>query len=466
MKKRCNLGILLISLLLILGMTSCGNKDSEESTVTTTETNATTNTKGTAADTNGTATETNGTTTETSAIISLTLASSETALPTSGILQEQAKEFEKETGIHIEFETFPDAQWRDVLKTRLTDGTAPDIFVVDSDPFSLYDRIRPDINCIDLTQEEFVSRMDTSVIPAISYEDKVYGITFSGKKIWVYSYRKDIFDSLNLTIPTTYEELKIVCQTLKDNGITPMWEATSSGWHQVLPLFESGPLYASQVPNLYEKLNTNQYNIRNIDSLYTIIQQLNEFAQLGFYGDDYLGNNMDDEQAKFIAGDFAMTLEGIGWPGQLITEHPEMEGKVGIFLMPWADNRIVGINPAANALFGNKNSQYSDEILQFFRFLAQHDQLQNRLDGDPNALEICWPEIKPKYPSEFTTYLNQFESGVVMQAGVSYIDAQWMDVGKDIEQMYAGLMTPEDVLEQIYVRREKLAILSDDSYWK
>jgi raffinose/stachyose/melibiose transport system substrate-binding protein len=132
--------------------------------------------------------------------VTLILEHHESALPKSGIVEALALDFEKETGIHIEFKMVPDAQWRDLLKAELTDGSAPDIFAVDSDPFSLYEKIRPDINCIDLSSQEFVSRMDPSVLPAISYQDKVYGITFLGKKIWVYSYNKAIFKELGLIL--------------------------------------------------------------------------------------------------------------------------------------------------------------------------------------------------------------------------------------------------------------------------
>lgn len=398
--------------------------------------------------------------------ITLTFEHHESALPKSGIVELLAQDFEKETGIHIEFETVPDAQWRDLLKAQLSDGSAPDIFAVDSDPFSLYERIRPDVNCIDLSSEEFVSRMDNSVLSAISYNSKVYGITFSGKKIWVYAYNKQIFEDLGLQIPTSYEELKNVCQTIKDAGITPMWQVPASSWHQVLPLFEIGPYYQSKAPDLYDKLNKNEFNIKDIPDLQKVINEINEFSDLGFYGNDYFGNSVGGDKEQFVQGKIAMTLEGIGWPSELISEYPEMDGKIGIFIMPWADNQIVGINPASNAFYGNANSKHKDEILQFFRFLAEHDNLQKRQDGDPNAFEICWPEIESRYPKEYTDYLNQFDQGYVMQAGVSYVDSQWMEIGEDIEKMYADLMTPQDVLNEISSRRDQLAVMMNDPYWQ
>lgn len=398
--------------------------------------------------------------------VTLVLEHHESALPQSGIVNSLALDFEKETGIHIEFKMVPDANWRDLLKTQLTDGSAPDIFVVDSDPVSLYEKIRPDINCIDLSSEEFVSRMDPSVLPAISYDNKVYGITFYGKKIWVYAYNKQIFKDLNLEIPTTYEELKNVCQTIKDAGIIPMWQVPASSWHQVLPLFEIGPYYLSKDPDLYDELNRNEIDIKDISDLLKVINQINEFADLGFYGDAYLGNTIDGVKEQFVEGKVAMTLQLIGWPSEVIAEYPQMDGNIGIFIMPWADNQIVGINPVSNAFFGNAHSSHKKEILEFFRFMARHDNLQKYLDGDPNSLELCWPEIESNYPKEYADYLAQFETGVVMQSRVSYVDSQWMEIGEDIEKMYADLMTPQDVLNEISIRRKKLAEMMDDPYWK
>ena len=380
-------------------------------------------------------------------------------------MQELAKDFEAETGIKVDFQIVPDAQWRDLLKAKLSSGEAPDIFAADADPLSLYDRVRPDENCVDLTSEEFVSRMDPSVLPSISYEGKTYGITFPGYKVWVYVYNKEIFSKLGLEIPKNYEELKAVAQKIKDSGVTPMWEATQNGWHQVLPLFESGPLYETQTADLYKKLNDNEMKVADIPQLKTIITQMKEFADLGYFGEDYLSNTMESDMQAFAEGKVAMVLEGIGWPGQVAAEYPEMKDNMGIFVMPWGDNQIVGINPASNAYFANSKSEHIEEVLEFFRFLARPENLQKRLDGDPGSLMICWPEIASKFPQEYTDYLGSLESGTVMQVGVKYIDPQWMDVGKDLEAMFTGALSVDDVIASIEQRRADQATLQQDPAW-
>ena len=130
--------------------------------------------------------------------VTLTFGSHQSGLPTSGVVQELAKQFESETGIKIDFQISPDAQWRDLLKVKLDSGEAPDIFCADADPLNLVTRVNPEKYVLDVSNEEWVKRMDKNVLPSISYKDKVYGITFPGKKMYFYVYNKEIFDKLGL----------------------------------------------------------------------------------------------------------------------------------------------------------------------------------------------------------------------------------------------------------------------------
>lgn len=53
-----------------------------------------------------------------------------------------------------------------------------------------------------------------------------------------------------------------------------------------------------------------------------------------------------------------------------------------------------------------------------------------------------------------------------MQAAVYYVGEEWNDVGKDIAAMYAGSLTPEEVLQNVSDRRDEQAILQGDENWQ
>lgn len=397
--------------------------------------------------------------------VTLTFGSHQSGLPTSGVVQELAKEFETETGIKIDFQISPDAQWRDLIKVKLDSGEAPDIFCADT-PINLASSMKMDEYCVSLNDQEWVSRIDENVLPAISIDDNVYGITFPGKKMYFYVYNKEIFEKLSLKVPTTYEDFKNVCQTIKDAGTTPIFEATTNGWHQVLPLFETGGLYQLNHEDLYNQLNANEIDLYEIPELLTIISQLKECAKLGYYGEDYLSNSVENAKEAIASESAAMFIAEAAWRDEVKVDYPDFDiDKLGIFVMPWGDNQVIGVNNASNAYFINKDSKYAEEAKQFFEFLARPENLQSRLDGQPGLAEVCWPEIKGKYSDEDQAYINAREKATVVQVGVNYIDSQWMDVGKDLEAMYTDSLTPEEVLKTIMNRRKEQAELQKDPGW-
>lgn len=398
--------------------------------------------------------------------VTLTFGSHQSGLPTSGIVQELAKDFESETGIKIDFQISPDAQWRDLIKVKLDSGEAPDIICVDT-PIGLASSLHMDQYCPELTDQPWVSRIEKTTLAAVSVKDKVYGITFPGAKMYFYLYNKDIFKKLGLSVPTTYKEFLSVCQTLKEAGYTPIYEATTNGWHQVLPLFETGGLWLNQDPDMYEKLNENKIDLDGIPSLLNIIKQLDECAKAGYFGEDYLSNAWENAKEAMATERCVMTVAELGFRGQIEKEYPDFKAteKLGAFVMPWGDNQEIGVNPASNAYFINKDSKYIEEAKQFFDFLARPENLQKRLDGQPELSALCWPEITSKYTKEDQAFLDSLKKANVVQTSVNYIDSQWMDVGKDLESMYTGAMAPEEVLKTIMERRIEQAKLQKDPGW-
>lgn len=396
--------------------------------------------------------------------VTITFGTHQSGLPTSGVVQDLAADFEKETGIKVDFQVTPDDQWRDLLKTKLDSGEAYDIMCVDADPLSLVSRINPEQNCVDLSDQEWVSRMDPLVLPDVTVNGKVYGVQFPGTRISACVYNKDIYQKLGLSVPKTYKDFKANCQKILDSGITPMYEGCQNGWHQVLPVFETGSYYSLLYDNLYEKLNKNEMHITDIKEMKEILEEMKECADAGYFGQDFLSQTVEGGVDAFGTGEAAMMYQSMDFIDQVEEAYPDMKGKMGIFCLPWADNQSVSVNPTNNAYFINKNSKYIDECKQFLNFLARPENLQKRLDGG-GITSVCWPEIPSKERPEVQEYMKSLPQGLVMQVGVSYIDPQWMDVGKDIDAMYSGTMTPDEVFQNIEKRRNEQAELQNDPAW-
>lgn len=395
--------------------------------------------------------------------VTLTFGSHQSGLPSSGIVQEIAQEYEQKTGVKIDFQITPDAQWKDVIKTKLATGEAPDMFCVDTG--TLEQEYHVSKNCVDLTNESWVSRMDPTALPMVTVNDKAYAISFQGYKIWWYYYNKKMFNDLGLKAPTNYQDFKDVCAKIKATGVTPIYEAVQDGWHQQLPLYETGGFYASKYPNLYDDLNTHKKTLNDIPELKTVVTQMQEFATLGYFGSDYMSNSTANGSKAFADGKVAMVLDGFGWEQQTNSDFPDTTGNIGFFVMPWADSQVLGISPPSNGYLITANSEYITEAKDFFNYLAQPEVLKKRLDGDPSALALCWPEIPAKYPKSYSDYMDTLKKEIVMQVAVPYTGTEWMDVGKDVAAMYSGAMTPDMLIENMQQRLDNQAKLMKDPNW-
>ncbi len=439
--------LLLTTVMAVTSLAGCGSENS--SSASTTSTSAATNSESAGSKKN----------------ITLTFGSHQSGLPTSGIVQKIAQDYEAETGVKIDFQIIPDAQWRDLLKVKLDSGEAYDIMNVDADPLSIVSRINPEVNAVDLSDQEWVKRIDPLALAGVSVNNKVYGIQFNGIRKSGMFYNKKMFNDLGLKAPTTYEEFKNVSRKIKDSGVIPIYEAIQNGWHQVLPIAETGSYYTTKYDNLYEKLNKNEMRISDIKEMKLILTQMKEFADSGFYGKNFMSQSVEGAKEAFAKGEVAMFYNDGGWALQTETEFPETKGNIGFFSAPWADNQTISSNPTCNAYFINKNSKYIDDAKNYFNFLAKHENLQKLLDEAGSLVSLCWPEIGSKENPEYVEYYKSLPQGIVIQVGVSYFDPQWMDIGKDIDAMYAGSMTPEQVVNNIEKRRDDLADLAKDPAW-
>jgi raffinose/stachyose/melibiose transport system substrate-binding protein len=82
-------------------------------------------------------------------------------------------------------------------------------------------------------------------------------------------------------------------------------------------------------------------------------------------------------------------------------------------------------------------------------------------------MTLPFPGLKGKFTPELQAFFDAHKDkrGTVYQTAVSYVNPQWMDIGKDLVSMFTGAMTPEDVLKSIDQRRTDMATTAKDPAW-
>lgn len=169
-----------------------------------------------------------------------------------------------------------------------------------------------------------------NVTDSLTFDGKIYAAPYS----IIYSaivYNKDIFDQYNLKEPETFEEFETVCQTLVDNGITPMGVDAGNGlwgfkWFQCL--------LAAHDPQLYLDLCENK--VKYTDE--RVVEVMNKWQEM--YDKGYFSIPMDqtDLHKAQATGEIAMQ-EAADYEGVNLSDNFG-GGNYDTFVMPTVSSDI------------------------------------------------------------------------------------------------------------------------------
>jgi raffinose/stachyose/melibiose transport system substrate-binding protein len=383
---------------------------------------------------------------------------------------ELAKKFEAETGIHVDYQIIPADQYFNVLKTKLNSGEATDIFGGQSGKTDLKIQYDVEKNAVDLTGEEWTTRIDPLSLDQVSLNGKVYGTEIwdtIASNYFVVNYNKAIFEKLGISVPKTYDEFKAACEKIKAAGITPVYEPISDGWHHVLWFPMVGPRYEELNPGLADKLNANQTQFAANETMLKAMTQLQEMYKAGYFGANALADTYADAAKAMASGKYAMTVSTLTQPTSIEKDYPDVKAtNFGFFPMPLVDNTLSPAHPAGPSKFIYSKSKNIAAAKQYFTFLMKPENLQYLLDNTTDFATLNFKGLKDKWNPAQKEFLTKYPTKtLVYQDVVNYVNPQWMDMGKDMVAMFTGSMTPLDVLKSIDQRRAEMAKTAKDPAW-
>lgn len=386
---------------------------------------------------------------------------------------ELAKAFEADTGIKIDYQIVPSDQFTNLIGAKLNSGEGPDIIVAQGGKLTLKSTLDPEKNLEDLSGEGWVASLKKPFDEGVSYNGKVYGLPLwdlGGSSSWVLVYNKQLFSEHGLTPPKTYDELLAVSAKLSENGITPIYEAGSDGWHHQLPLLEMGPRLEELSGGLYDKLNANESLLADNADMLKLVEQVAGLVEKGYYGDEHFSNAYADAHNAMSSGKFAMIIDRSNFGKELLASVPDSPYKAedfGAVVMPFLDNQTLNVNPQGPSKFVYKDGKHVAEAKQFLAYLAEPANMQTYLDQTSRFSELPFEGVAPKENAvlEEIKAGSNGQEGAVLQAGVSYIDPQWMDIGKDLTAVFSGKMEAAELLKNIDKRRSQQATAQKDPAW-
>ena len=384
--------------------------------------------------------------------------------------------FEAEYGVTVDLQTIPADQYDDLLQSKLTSGTATDIFWIQSNPFAIESvLVDPASYCMDFTGEAWADVIPAERIPSCSVGDKLYGLMlWTNSPEYVMMYNKTLFTELGITTtPTSYAELLADCKTIAAANITPWFIPGADGWQTQLAFFQIGGVYEQTQPGLFDGLNNNTATFAGNAKMLEVLAQMKELNDLGYLGEDWIGTDSTNMANMFSDRTIAMAMANPGYINQVKTETGSTD-EYGLFLIPLGDNQTYPTNPSGPIMMGNKNSENPELVKAFFNFVTTDQSLQELLDAHTNWTNLAVNEDVVTIDQHWLDVEKDLIASVddslrltpVLQTGTKYTNDYWMDFGADMISFFTGQMDANEVLSNMDANRAESAALQADPNWK
>ena len=378
------------------------------------------------------------------------------------------EKFTELTGIKVDYQIIPSDQYTALLNGKLKSGECADIFGSQAGQFDIVTQLDVEKNAVDLSGEAWAATVDPLAASETSVNGKLYGQPVQDlSAVWAVAYNKKEFEKLGLKVPTNYEEFKAVCEAIKADGMIPVYEAVSDGWHHQLWFCEMGVAIEHDEPGTAEALNNNTKKFTDSATAKKLIEQIKEMADLGYWGDNYMSNEYADAAKAIAEGECAMTIANQGFPTELNAAYPEFPAEdIGFFVMPLCDNQVLNMNPVGPTRFIFSGSDKIDAAKQYLAFIADPENLQYLIDNVPKFNTLPFTGVKDVYSAEISAFYAAYpDHGTVYQTCVKYVNPQWMEIGKELVAVIQGDQSADDMLKNIDRNRADQAAAAQDPAW-
>lgn len=351
----------------------------------------------------------------------------------------------------VEYMYVANSDFNNVLSTQLAAGEGPDII---ADGANFPARIKAE-NVEEITGTDYLANFNEAGFALCSDGDKIYGIPsygwFSG--IW---YNKDIFEQNGINeVPETFDEFVAMCDTLSANGVQPLGFGLADGdtaLHSLLGYLEN---------SFYHNNSANPDGI-NFDVLFaknekTMNGALNDsvekwsvLIEKGYINEEMLGVSNDQALADFIAGKTAM-FNGGPWQYTSFADAGMNFGMMPHLSESGTNKYMVG-GPAVN--FGiNVNSKNKEGAQAVLKAMASVAVQQAFVDANVGGFSYC-AGVNAQMPEEYNDIKDIIDAGNIActwdRWSVNMPSQSLFDEAKSaLQGLIVGGYTVEDYLKEL-----------------
>lgn len=276
-------------------------------------------------------------------------------------------------GITVEIESFvggPDGD--NMVKTRLASGDMSDVLVYNSG--ALLSALNPSEYFIDISGEDFASRLDETYAGTVSVGSATYGVPLVSSQAGAVLYSKPLYKKYNLEIPKTWDDFIKNCRLLKDAGETALIGTFADSWTTQVLFLADNYNVLSKDPDFASDFEAGKTKYAASEAGLGSFKKLAETRE--FYNADYMAATYND------GCDMIANAEGAHWImltqalSNIYSLYGAKVNDIGVFPVPGDTADSNGLTVwMPLSLYGNKSSDKQEDILRFLDFYISDEGL-------------------------------------------------------------------------------------------
>ena len=343
---------------------------------------------------------------------------------TTGTAQALADAFTKKNpDITIKIDTRPQgADGDNVVKTRLATNEMADLFQYNSG--SLMQALSPDKTLVDLSGEDYVSKFDDTFTRSVSTENGMYGVPMGQSMAGAVIYNKDVYASLDLKIPTTWDEFIANSEAIKAAGdVAPIVQTYGDTWTSQLFVLGDFNNVLAEDPDWADKYTANKAKYSDEPAVEGF-NHLQEVFDKGLLNKDFASATYADGVTMVATGAGAQYPILTFAAGQLMSTNPEAAAKVGTFPLPGPDASTNGLTVwmPTNTVYVPKSTE-GDKLAaakKFLEFLTTPEScdIQSKANAPqgPFVIDGCTlPDDVPAMISDMQPYFDDGKTNLALE---------------------------------------------------
>ena len=345
---------------------------------------------------------------------------------------------EENIKVKVNLEMPSSDQYESVLQARMTGDDAPDLYTLHSNNIAAYEKAG---NLTDLSGENLAGKIYENVKDTVSIDGRLLAVPIESQS-WGVLYNKDIFAECGLSAPETLDDLKQVCETLKEKGYTPFMLAFQEQWvPQLMTALTIGGKVSGEAADWLDRRYADEASYAEIadifDAIDVIMQNGTERA---------MEEGSEAGSADFAVGKAAMYVNGTWASGTIMSTNPDMN--LGVFPLPVNNNKACTmVNLSTSTTLAVYPGSGEMELALKFANYVLDDQDSSALFQacSFNPLASCHQYESSSWVAEASEYVAKGKAYQDLVLPSAVTDEQ----GKLLQEYYVGSVTREQIIETL-----------------